>query len=202
MSDDILRLERGRTGTNRSPPQVRIFVGLKIAPEIATELARFAAALEEPPVRLVRPADIHLTLVPPWNEASIPGAIEKLGSVAGRFGALWLIFQHVGYGAQSRRPRLLWADCAATEEITALHAALVQAYGQTDERPFQPHVTLARFRTSGSAIARKHPIDQPLSLKQRVGSLELFQSPAPGETGYRVLASLRLGGTVGSTPSP
>jgi RNA 2',3'-cyclic 3'-phosphodiesterase len=54
-------------------------------------------------------------------------------------------------------------------------------------------VTLARIRTAGSAIARKHPIDEPLSLRQRVGSLELFQSPLPGGTGYRVLASLPLG---------
>ncbi len=173
--------------------QARVFVGLKIAPEIATELTRLAAALKGQPVRLIEPADIHLTLVPPWNEVSIPDAIEKLGRIAGKFDGFWLAFQHLGYGAQPRRPRLLWADCAATEEITALHAALVEAYGRTDQRPFQPHVTLARIRTGGSAIARRHPIDQPLSLKQRVGSLELFQSPPPGGTGYRVLASLRLG---------
>ena len=143
-------------------------------------------------MRLVKPADIHLTLVPPWNEASVPDAIEKLRRIAGGFGAFCLTFQHVGYGAQPRRPRLLWADCAATEEIIALRAALVQAFGQTNERPFQPHVTLARMRANGSAIARKHPIDEPLSLRQYVGSLELFQSPPPDGTGYRVLASLPL----------
>ena len=172
-------------------PQERVFVGLRIAPEIATELAQLATALEKVPVRLVKPADIHLTLVPPWNEASIPDAIEKLGRVAGRFGDFRLIFQHVGYGPQPRRPRLVWVDCAASDEITALHAALLQAYGQADERPFQPHVTLARFRANGAAIVRKHPIDRPLSLMQRVESLELFQSPPPGASGYRILASLR-----------
>jgi RNA 2',3'-cyclic 3'-phosphodiesterase len=185
--------KRAEQGLAARPPQARVFVGLKITPEIATELAQLATLLKEQPVRLVKPADIHLTLVPPWNEASIPDAIEKLDRIAGRFGAFWLIFQHLGYGAQPRRPRLLWADCAATEEIIALHAALVQAYGQTDDRPFQPHVTLARIRTHGSAIARRHQIDQPLSLRQCVRSLELFQSPPPGETGYRVLASLPLG---------
>jgi len=149
--------------------------------------------LKEQPVRLVKPPDIHLTLVPPWNEASVPDAIEKLRRIAGRFGAFWLTFQHVGYGAQPRRPRLLWADCAATEEMIALHAALVQAYGQTDERPFRPHATLARMRANGSALARRHPIDEPLSLRQYVGSLELFQSPPRDATGYRVLASVPLG---------
>jgi len=183
-------------------PQARVFVGLKIAPEIAAELAQFAAILEKPSVRTVAPADIHLTLVPPWNETSIADAIGKLGRVAGSFGDFWLVFQRVGYGPQPSRPRLLWADCAVTDDIAALHAALLQVYGQTNERPFKPHVTLARIRADGPAIARKHPIDRPLSLAQRVESLELFQSPPPGTTGYQVLASLRLGMVAGPAPTP
>ena len=111
-------------------------MGLKIAPEIATELAQLAKALEKLPVRLVKPADIHLTLVPPWNEASIPDAIEKLSRVAGRFGDFRLMFQHVGYGPQPRRPRLLWVDCAASDEIAALHAALLKLTGRRTSIPF------------------------------------------------------------------
>jgi RNA 2',3'-cyclic 3'-phosphodiesterase len=188
--------------TALAAPPVRVFVGLKIAPEIASQLAQLTAVLEQPFVRPVAPADIHLTLVAPWNEASVPDAIEKLGRIAGTFGAFQLIFQHAGYGPQPRRPRLLWADCGATDAIAALRAALLLAYGQTDERPFQPHVTLARIRGDGVAIARKHPIDRPLSLTQRVESVELFQSPPAGGSGYRVLASLRLGETAGSALAP
>lgn len=174
-------------------PPVRIFVGLKVAPEIAHELARLARELEHFSVRLVAAADIHLTLVPPWDQASTAEAIEKLRLVAGRIGAFSLTFHHVGYGPQPRRPRLLWAECTATDEIMALHAALLQAYGQHDERPFRPHVTLARFRGNGSAIARKHPISHDRSLTQRVESIELFQSPPPGGGGYQILASMQLG---------
>lgn len=186
-----------QTQTAHAAAPARVFVGLKIAPEIASQLAQIAASLKELPVRPVAPADIHLTLVPPWNEASIADAIEKLGRIAASFGAFPLIFQHVGYGPQPRRPRLLWAECAATDEIAALRAALLEAYGQTDERPFQPHVTLARIRAHAPAIARKHPIDQPLSLTQRVESLEFFQSPPPGRSGYQILASLPLSKTTG-----
>lgn len=186
--------------TALAAPPARVFVGLKITPEIASQLAQLAAALEQPSVRPVVPTDIHLTLVPPWNETSISDAIEKLGRIAGTFGAFQLIFQHAGYGPQPRRPRLLWAGCAATDEIAALRAALLQVYGQTDERPFQPHVTLARIRGDGAAIARKHPIDRPLSLSQCVESIELFQSPPAGASGYRILASLRLGEAAGLAP--
>ena len=161
--------EQAQTAHAATP--ARVFVGLQIAPEIASQLAPLAATLEKLPVRPVAPADIHLTLVPPWNETCIPDAIAKLGCAGKNFGAFRLIFQHVGYGPQPRRPRLLWADCAASDAIAALRRALLQAYGQTDGRPFRPHVTLARIRSDGPAIARKHPIDRLLSLTQRVESI-------------------------------
>jgi RNA 2',3'-cyclic 3'-phosphodiesterase len=44
----------------------RVFIGLKVTPEITRELTQIAAGLKEPSVRLLAPADIHLTLVPPW----------------------------------------------------------------------------------------------------------------------------------------
>jgi RNA 2',3'-cyclic 3'-phosphodiesterase len=181
--------------------QARVFVGLKIAPEIAIKLAQFAAALEQSFVRPVAQTDIHLTLVPPWNENFIPEAIDKLRRVADEFRPFWLLFQHVGYGPRPTRPRLLWADCAATDDISALRTALLQVFGQVDERPFQPHVTIARIRENGSAIARKHPIDQSLAIRQRVESVQLFRSPAPSAKGYQVVASLRLAAT-GCSPRP
>ena len=187
-------------GSGRPRP-ARVFVALKMAPEIAGELARIARELERLPVRLIAPADIHLTLVPPWNEVSIPDAVGKLGRVADGFGDFTLEFRHVGYGPEPRRPRLLWAECAAGPELARLHAGLLLVFGQTDERPFRPHVTLARLRGSGSGIARKHPIDRDLALTQHIGSVELMQSPAPGESGYKVLAWPLFGANPGS-PSP
>ena len=80
---------------------VRVFVGLRIAPEIAAELAQRVRGLERAGVRLVAPADIHLTIVPPWNEASIPEAIERLRRVVIKFGGFSLTFQHLGYGPPS-----------------------------------------------------------------------------------------------------
>jgi 2'-5' RNA ligase len=184
-----------------SPQSARVFVALKMAPAIADELAKVARELERFPVRLIAPADIHLTLVPPWNEASIPDAIEKLRRVADRCDDFTLEFRYVSYGPEPRRPRLLWVECAATPEIAQLHAMLLLAFGQVDERPFRPHVTLARLRGNGAIIARKHPIDRGLVLTQRVGSVELMQSPAPGGSGYKLLASLLLGTSRESSSS-
>ena len=174
----------------------RVFVALRVASKIANELAQMARELERFAVRLITPTDIHLTLVPPWNETSIPAAIEKLRGVADKAAPFTLAFEHLGYGPQPRRPHLLWADCAENEKLTALHSALLLAFGQSEERPFRPHVTVARIRGKGGVLARKHPIDRALAFSQRVESVELMQSPPAGETGYRMLVSLKLGRNV------
>ncbi|HMK78922.1 MAG TPA: RNA 2',3'-cyclic phosphodiesterase [Xanthobacteraceae bacterium] len=170
----------------------RVFVGVQIAPEIARELARVAATIEQPSVRLVAAADIHLTLVPPWPEIDCAGAIEQLRDAVRTFDPFALTLQHVGYGPHPRRPHLLWVDCVPTAELSALRAALLQYFGQEDPRPFRPHITLARMRGNGSVFARRHPLDLDVSFVQRVGALELFQSPEPPARGYRVLASAQF----------
>ena len=179
-------------GTESKP--ARIFVGLKVAADIADQLATMAAELKETPARLVARSDIHLTLVPPWQESSTEQAVERLRDVARLFLSLFLKFEHLGYGPHPRRPRLLWADCAATGELATLRNALLLAFEQRDDRPFRPHVTLARIRDAQPSFARRHPIDRDLNFTQAVTTVELFQSPPPGATGYRVLASVELGG--------
>ena len=192
MSPAKTEPSRGLASAGNLQP-ARVFVALKVTPAIADELAKSARELERFPVRLIAPADIHLTLVPPWNEVSIPDAVAKLRRVADERDDFTLEFRRVGYGPEPKRPRLLWTECAATPGLTQLHAVLLVAFQQVDERPFRPHVTLARLRGNGARIARKHPIDRGLALAQRVGSVELMQSPPPGESGYKVLASVRFG---------
>ena len=202
-TDDPCERSDAAVAAPHEAPLRRVFVGVKMAPEIARELARQAQDLERYGIRPVSPDDLHLTLVPPWNADSIPEEIEQLRRAAGGFGGFALTFQHLGYGPQPRRPRFLWAECAVGNEISQLHVALLRAYGAADERPFRPHVTLARLRDKGRAIARKHPIDQRLALTQQVASVELFQSPPAGQRGYRVLASIALAGEAnpGSAPA-
>ena len=78
-----------------NPPPARVFVALRMAPAIAEELAQMARVLERFSVRLIAPADIHLTLVPPWNATAIPAAIDKLRGVAERAKPFTLTFKHL-----------------------------------------------------------------------------------------------------------
>lgn len=174
------------------PQGMRVFLGVKIAPDLSDQLASLVKELREEQVKFVSPGDIHLTLVPPWNEASIDEAIQKMRLIVSKFGAFALELRELNYGPEAKRPRLLWAECAAPDEAIALRGALLDLFGQKDDRPFRPHVTLARLRGNGAAIACRHPIDRPLSFVQYVESVELFRSPPAGATGYKVLASAPL----------
>lgn len=179
-------------GASVAAQSVRVFVGIKVASDIAEELTKLVKPLERFPVRLIPPADIHLTLVPPWNEADVPGAIERLRKAACGLQAFTLPFAHLAYGPTRRRRRLLWAECVPTKEVTEMRALLLATFGHVEERPFRPHVTLARLQGNGRAIAGEHPFNQTLSLTQSVEAVELFKSPAKGEKGYEALVSVPL----------
>jgi 2'-5' RNA ligase len=171
----------------------RVFVGIKIAPEVADELAQLAQRLERFPTRFVPSTDIHLTLVPPWDETSIQDAIEQLREALNRSAPFMLTFPRLAYWPDRRHPRLLCAECAPTPEIRSLQSALLQAIGQTEDKPFEPHVTLARMQRGGIAAAGENELQRNLSLAHSINSVELFQSGTQVGKGYQVLASLPLG---------
>ena len=210
LDDSLMTIaDRPDSAGTAKKPAVRVFVAVKVADDIAKQLSEMAGELRELPVRLVASADIHLTLFPPWNETAIPAAVAKLQNVAATAAAFTLTFRCLCYGPETKRPRLLWAECEPDEKLSALHGALLRAFGQAGHRTFIPHVTVARIRGDGRIVARKHPIGRPLAFSQRVETIELMQSPPPGGTGYRVLASLSLGGTsaavstqAGQAPPP
>jgi RNA 2',3'-cyclic 3'-phosphodiesterase len=170
----------------------RVFVGLKIAPTVAKQLADRARGLERSPNRFVPCGDIHLTLLPPWNERSVLDVIEKLRTISSRLRPFPLTFTCLAYWPNHRRPRLLCVECAPSDQLKALQDALLTDFGQMNDRPFKPHVTLARLQRGAKPASTKDALDQDPALEQMVNTVELFQSPKPPAKGYAVLASVPL----------
>jgi 2'-5' RNA ligase len=170
----------------------RVFVGLKMAPAIAQELAQYAHRLERAPSRFVPCEDIHLTLVPPWNENTIPDVIERLRATSSSLAPFPLAFTRLSYWPNHRRARLLCVECTPTPALAALQSALLDVLDQTNDRPFKPHVTLARLKRGAKPASAKSALDQDLGLEQSIGTVELFQSPKPPRKGYAILASVPL----------
>ena len=90
-------------------PRLRVFVGVKIAPTIARQLAQFSAVpRDHSSARLRLPIftsrSYHRGTYPPD-----PTRSPSFSGVVAGFGAFPLLFQHVSYGPQPKRPRLVWA---------------------------------------------------------------------------------------------
>jgi hypothetical protein len=83
---------------------VRVFVGLKLAPEIARQLAALARPLGSYGVRLVPSADMHLTPVPPWNEPDVTSAAKRVRTAVDGVSDFSLTFVRLRYGPTLRHP--------------------------------------------------------------------------------------------------
>jgi 2'-5' RNA ligase len=126
----------------------RLFVAIDIPPPIKEALARFSREL---PVARWVPADqIHLTLrfigeVGPETLAAIKAALSRLG-----FRGFPLALHGAGHFPPGKHPRVLWVGVEPNDMLVALHQelelALLEAGIPPEERPFSPHLTLARLK--------------------------------------------------------
>jgi RNA 2',3'-cyclic 3'-phosphodiesterase len=155
---------------------MRLFVALEIPEPVRREVRRRVAGLRErlPRARWVDSDVLHLTLLFLGEVAP-----ERVAELAGRLGqafaaqpALPLRLAGGGTFPAGRPARVAWIGVAGPPELAPLQAAVVRAarevleLREAGERPFQPHVTLARC-----------PSPWPR------GAAEKFAAAFPGEIG-------------------
>jgi 2'-5' RNA ligase len=162
-----------------APPSARLFIALWPDADTRAALAAWRDRWSWPPGAAVVPDErLHLTLhfIGPTPRARLPD-IERGLDVA------WAPFELMR-GAATVWPRglALWAPEPWPAPAADLHATLGEALGRlglpVDERPFHPHVTLAR-KARGAV-----PPPEPPALRWAVRDVALAES----DRGYRVLA--------------
>jgi len=95
-------------------------------------------------LRWVKPKNLHITLVPPWQSEGIEAISHKLKAIS--FTPFEIKFESISFGPNKNDPKLIWASGTATKEILDLRLKIYEALGQkADERPFRLHMTLARL---------------------------------------------------------
>lgn len=131
---------------------VRAFVALPLPPGHRNALAAYleACAGQAPGLRWVLPENLHLTLR--FLGATGPERLEALrAELAGvRLPGFELALGGLGTFGGSR-PRVVWLGLASGEEqarrlADAVEAACLASGAEPEERPFRPHLTLARAR--------------------------------------------------------
>ncbi len=160
-------------------------------------------------VRWVRLDGLHLTLrfIGPTVEARIPAVVEAVRAAAAGEPPFMIRIDGAGAFPNPNRPRALWLGVGeGGEELTrlagALDARLVDAGWPASDRPFQPHLTLARSDgvPAGAEMARRlADVARGLDLVSAVDRLVLFESiTGGGPARYAPLETVRLHGASGA----
>ncbi len=180
----------------------RLFIALPLPEDVVAELA-IVARSGASGWRWVEPDAMHLTLafLGEVEEGAVASAERALREAASGAGALDLTAAGVGAFPDQRRARVLWAGVGGDlRRLAGLHAALTEALlgegFEVDDRPFHPHVTLARSRAP-------QPLPEDLDRTRLFGrwtaaEARLYESHlGPAGPRYEVRAAAALGSSRG-----
>jgi len=135
---------------------MRLFIAIEISQEVRAALA---ALLKEframaPQVKWVRPENMHLTLkFLGETHSSKLTAMQAALSAIRSSQPITLHFRGLGFFPNAKRARVLWAGMEASPNLPALATEIDQAMHKLgfplEDRPFTPHMTLARLQPPG-----------------------------------------------------
>jgi 2'-5' RNA ligase len=135
---------------------VRLFIAIEIPQAIRSA---FVSVLKEfraiaPQVKWVRAENLHVTLkfLGETDSAKF-GALQNVFSAIRSAEPVNVEFRGLGFFPNEKRPRVFWAGMEASANLKGLAADIDQAAHRLgfplEDRPFTPHLTLARFQPPG-----------------------------------------------------
>ncbi len=143
---------------------MRIFIGIDLDPGIRDRISRFLEGVEgfAPDARWVRPESLHVTLkfIGEQKPDQVGAIAERLRRVEGS--AFEIRLAGYGFFPTAKAPRVFWIGIQAGPQLAALAETIDMTTAelgiQREDRPYSPHLTLARAgtgRKSGSPKWRK-----------------------------------------------
>jgi 2'-5' RNA ligase len=156
---------------------VRLFVALEIPAAVRDNLATLIKDLRtsDPKARWVRPENLHVTLK--FIGEAPPDKLDAIRSVLSGVCSEQLVelkFRGLGFFPNEKHPRVLWANMDASPNVKSLAGDVdraLEALGfPREQRPFTPHLTLARFPSPG--IPDKFSIAIQKNNAREFGSLQ------------------------------
>jgi len=182
---------------------VRLFTGIPIPPDVTANLSRLLDLLRpSAQIRWSPVYNLHITtrFIGEWPEtrlSEIVGRLQPLGERA----TITLEVSGLGWFPNPHSPRILFTavrDSGALSDLaTATDAALEPLGIEREQKPYHPHLTLARIKDAGATLA---------GLRQAIAKLEttelgtfpasafsLYASePGPAGSIYTRLADIRF----------
>jgi 2'-5' RNA ligase len=169
---------------------MRLFLGLPIPPELAQGLTRLARAIELPKGRRTAPENLHLTLVflGEVAEPTLPYIEQELSEL--NFAPFQLKLTSLN---TFPRAGVLVAEVEPNPSLLHLQAKVAAATARCgfapEDRPYQPHITLARFRGPLRFNKSQHTLPPSLQRTFTADTVNLYRSDlTPAGSHYEILA--------------
>lgn len=157
---------------------MRLFVAIALPEPVQQQLAQLRRELAG--ARWVRPEQLHLTLafLGEVAEERLEQLTAALGSI--RYQPFALQFDRLGCFPNQRHPRVVWIGLQPNPELQrlaqAVQAAVTACGISLEERPFHPHITLARLKQADPRQLAALLTQQPALPEVAVATFLLFQS--------------------------
>lgn len=169
----------------------RIFVAVMTSVAFGQSVLTWKTKHAALPLRWIAPANLHLTLIPPWYATNIKSIQQKLQDLkASR--SFSLRFHSVVIGPDTSRPRLIWVVGDRSDDLIRLKQSVEVLFGKIPEnRPFSPHITIARTK-DGTSLKEKF-LSEAIRWNERVVSVSLVESHlSPTGATYTPLVTITL----------
>jgi 2'-5' RNA ligase len=148
---------------------MRLFIAINLPAEVAArvgDLQRTLGRAAGGSVRWTKPGQAHFTLkfLGEEPEERVGVISEAAREVAKGATGFWITLQRLGGFPDARRPRVLWLGVGAGAAemsglASALDALLADKGFAKEERPFSPHLTLARIKTGAEGLVAARMIE-------------------------------------------
>jgi RNA 2',3'-cyclic 3'-phosphodiesterase len=129
---------------------MRLFIALDIDDAIRERIARFEQVVSgfAPDARWQKAESLHVTLkfIGEQPEPAVDGIKQALATIP--TGPIDIQFRDYGFFPTAKSPRVFWIGIQAGPQLAALAAAIDEKTAslgiRKEDRPFNPHLTLAR----------------------------------------------------------
>jgi 2'-5' RNA ligase len=174
---------------------MRLFIGLPIPAELASAITRHAQKLSLPKPRWTAPENIHLTLV------FLGEVVErKLPSIKHELDELHVAPIPIRLTSLNtfQRASVLTAEIEPTPPLLHLHmqiaASMARCGFPPEDRPYHPHLTLARFHGSLRLTNTQRTLPSTLQQIFRADTVNLYRSNFTSSgSHYEILAQKKSG---------
>ncbi|BCX14896.1 MAG: RNA 2',3'-cyclic phosphodiesterase [Patescibacteria group bacterium] len=156
----------------------RIFVGIKISEKMLVFIKSWIKKnpwLYEQDFRLIKPENLHLTIIPPWYEENVDNVILKVEDRLknSELKPFKITFDNISTGPNTKNSRLIWIKGRPNPDILRIKSFLEKSLGFSSvSKKFVPHITIARFRE----IKDIKELYNRVSIEENICSFSIFES--------------------------